>query len=719
MNVYITKLNGLPMHDISQYIQRMTAEIGHQLGFREMGIYRYNRAGESWESLSGRLDGIIAGIDMGKDVVICQFPTGNGIKYEWELIKRLRMYQSRIVIFIHEPETFYRKINQIMLNEAIRLYNHAEVLIVPSLAAQRFLLDNGIKKDMKFVIQEMWDCITNSNFYSSPQFRREIHFTGGSSFEGMLGWKGTLPLKVYTASECQGRNIQNMGKMYSEELLFSLSKGGFGLEWYQEEESHQYAGYGISFSLAQYLAAGIPVIVPAGISSQTLIEKNNLGLIVNSLDEAVTAIETMSEPEYQKYVSCVDQFAPALRNGYYTKKCLVDAVQAVYRKDAGEITIPATTYKLGRQLFTYTVLRESYGGNLALSWNYSGEANGFQIYGISGELIYETRNLHEHYFLIRGYEGENEFIIKAFIDTLKGKLIIAESERIYLQKGQYEYADVSLIIPAYNAKDHIVRGIDNALAQSFPNLEIILVNDGSTDDTADVIRWYAERYPNIIAIDQDNGGAGMARNTGVRHARGQYIGFMDSDDMIRPDMIKRLYYSAKKNNCDIAITSAYWVNDSGYNAIVQYAMKEDTAVTFDEFFDRHYIREWELGVVIWNKLYEASLVKDHLFPLIKGEDEAWTPYILSYANRICYLDDRSYEYDRTNCNNTLSIRVKNREREEVFKSYREAVMFYLDNSNQGRRYLLKELAKERLLEREKAYAYEMYGKLWMEIDNTF
>ena len=79
MNIYITKLNGLPLQDIAQYKQRMTAEIAHQLGCREMGVYRYNGATESQESLNGRLDGIIAGIEWGNDVVICQFPTGNGL----------------------------------------------------------------------------------------------------------------------------------------------------------------------------------------------------------------------------------------------------------------------------------------------------------------------------------------------------------------------------------------------------------------------------------------------------------------------------------------------------------------------------------------------------------------------------------------------------------------------------------------------------------------
>ncbi len=95
--------------------------------------------------------------------------------------------------------------------------------------------------------------------------------------------------------------------------------------WYQDEESYQCMKYGISYPLARYLAAGIPMIVPAGISNQTLIEKNHLGLIVNSLDEAIAVIESMTESEYQEYTRYVSQFAPAVRRGYYTKKCLIDA----------------------------------------------------------------------------------------------------------------------------------------------------------------------------------------------------------------------------------------------------------------------------------------------------------------------------------------------------------------------------------------------------------
>lgn len=142
---------------------------------------------------------------------------------------------------------------------------------------------------------------------------------------------------------------------------------------------------------------------------------------------------------------------------------------------------------------------------------------------------------------------------------MRGKLCIEESRATYLQKPQYEYPKVSMIIPAYTAEDYIVRSVDVVLAQSFTDLEVIIVDDGSTDHTLDMLKWYAEEYSNVIVIHQENGGVASARNTGIKHARGEYIGFMDNDDMIHPDMIKKLYQSAKANDCDIAVTPAYQI----------------------------------------------------------------------------------------------------------------------------------------------------------------
>ncbi len=718
MNVYITKMNGAPWNPL-QNRQLMIAKIAHEMGCREMGIFCYNGSKESIESLKVRIDGIIAGLSWGVDIVICQFPTGNGLKFERELLNRLKIYQIRVVIFIHDADSIVRESNQEILSEKIRLYNQAEVLVVPSLMMRQFLLDNGIRKDMKFVIQEIWDYLLDMSFFGTPQFRKEIHFTGIVEFEGMRNWSYDLLLKLYEVSGNQEQNVNNIGNLPSGELISVLSKGGFGLIWYQDTTSRQAMEYSASFELSRYLAAGIPVIVPAGILNQTLIERNHLGIAVNSLDEAIAVIEAMTEAEYQEYVKCVGQFAQILRKGYYTKKCLIETVQAVCRRDAGELSIPAKIYDSGECIFTYTVLNESYGENLALSWKYSGKADGFLIYDTSGKLVYETRNVYQHYFLIRGYEKENGFIIKAYVNTLMGKLVLSESERVYIQREKYDYASVSLIIPAYNAEKHIVRSIDSALAQSLSNLEIIIVNDGSEDHTQKVIDWYAEKYSNVIAIQQENGGPAAARNTGIKHAGGEYIGFLDSDDMIRPEMINRLYESVKKNNCDIAITSAYYVKDGKYQAIIQYMFQENIAVDVDTFIWSYYINGSGFGVVVWNKLYRSSLVKKHMFPTLLQEDEAWSPYILSYAEKISYLNDCSYEYERTVYSNTLAENLENRSIEERFNTYEKAIMFYLENGNPKRLKLLKELARERLSGKLRVYGYSEYGKLWEKIQEIF
>ena len=647
MNTYITRINGLSFSDPLQYKQYMVAEAAHQMGYREMGLYRYSWKDEPDISLNARMDGIIGGINSG-DIVICQFPTGNGLRYEWSLINHLKMYRSRIAIFVQDE-------NLSQLRNAISLYNQAEVLIVPSLAMRHFLRENGSRESMKFVIQEMWDDMTDT------------------------------------------QNLFSTGRR--EEVQSSLLKEKFGVVWYRDEEERRSMECNVLFSLARYLASGIPVIVPTGISNQSILENNNLGLIVDSVEEAEARIDSMEELEYQKYVRCVDQFAPALRKGYYTKKCLIETMQAFYRKDAGRPLIPAQEYTLSECVFDYVVLNISYGGKLALSWSFKGEARGFLIYDGFGRLIYRTENEHQHYFLIEKkvwrenvIEEETNFMIKAYIETGKGRLIIAESEPVYLQESQYKEPKVSLIIPAYNAEKFVARSIDTALAQSFPDLEIIVVDDGSQDRTPEIVDWYGEQYPNVIAIHQENGYVSGARNTAIKRADGEYICFLDSDDMVRPDMVTRLYNSIRKNNCDVAVASAYQITDRGYEILLQYPMEEDVAVTTEDFFQNYYLKECGYGTIVVCKLYRAALVKEHSFPRLSYEDEAWTPVVLSYADKICYLNGLFYEYDRLIYDDSIVHQRKVKSKEELYKDAQAANRHFLVNGNPRRIELLKALA---------------------------
>lgn len=244
-------------------------------------------------------------------------------------------------------------------------------------------------------------------------------------------------------------------------------------------------------------------------------------------------------------------------------------------------------------------------------------------------------------------------------------------------------------------------------------------DDGSSDGTPGILDWYGEKYSNVTVIHQENASTPVARNTGIEWASGEYIGFMDNDDMIHPKMIERLYDSARKNDCDIAVTSVYQIKDSGYEAFVQYPMKEDTAVTIEEFFDMHFTKGCMFAVVIWNKIYRASLVKQHMIPVLIADDNAWTPYILSYADKICYLDDCSYEWDRKIRDSTLVDKWQKRTKEELFETHRNTTMFYLEKGNPRRIELLKQLARRQLSALERVYAYEEYGKLWQEIEERF
>lgn len=650
MNTYITRINGLSFDDPMQYRQYMVAEVAHQLGFREMGLYRYNWKDEPDLSLNSRMDGIIAGINAG-DIVICQFPTGNGLRYEWSLINHLKMYRSRIAIFIQEE-------NLPELKKVIGLYEQAEVLIVPSMAMRSFLRENGMRENMKFVVQEMWDDTDNMRLLHERMKRDS----------------------------------------------FSLLREKFGVVWYRDEEEYRSMEYNVPFSVSRYLVSGIPVVVPVGISNQTLIENNGLGLVADSLDEIETVINAMPEEQYQKYVYCVNQFAPALREGFFTKKCLTETMQAFYRRDAGRTLILMEQYHLPVCSFDDAVLNVSYGGKLALSWNYKGETDGFLIYDSLGSMVCRTENTHQHYLLIQSSSMESEtwqgdvteeekgFVIKAYVETGKGRMIVAESEPVYLRKIQYEKPKVSLIIPAYNAERFIARSMDTALAQSFTDLEIIAVNDGSEDQTSGILDWYGKQYPNVTVIHQENGYVSGARNTAIRHAKGEYICFLDSDDMVRPDMVKRLYDSIRKNNCDVAIASAYQITNKGYEILLQYPMEEDVAMATEDFFRNYYLKECGFGTIVVCKLYRASLVKKHLFPKLSYEDEAWTPVILSYADRVCYLNGLFYEYDRLVYDSSLVHKRKTKSKEELRMDARAANRHFLMHGNPQRIELLKALA---------------------------
>lgn len=362
-----------------------------------------------------------------------------------------------------------------------------------------------------------------------------------------------------------------------------------------------------------------------------------------------------------------------------------------------EFITSSPVFKTINNKFKSVTIYKSYNYNLFLSWNFQGYADGFLVYPMDSDLpVYETNNGLAHNFELKDFKGSTKFIVKAFVNTFEGRMIIAESEPVILSIRKYEKPDVSLIIPAYNAKDYIARSIDSALASDFQNLEIIIVNDGSTDDTQKIIDWYDKNYENVVSFQKENGGVADTRNFGIEKANGEYIAFMDNDDLIRPDMISSLYNSIIKNNCDVAIAPLYRISDRGYSIHCDLPFIPDVPYNIDKYMDIMYTPGY-YNCAIWNKLYRASIVKAH--PLGKGlryEDVSWTPCILSYMEKFCFLKTPFYEWDRKTRPETFGDYLAKKPEDELFEHRKQAMLFFVQNGNPSKKEYMKTIAKRRL-----------------------
>lgn len=144
-----------------------------------------------------------------------------------------------------------------------------------------------------------------------------------------------------------------------------------------------------------------------------------------------------------------------------------------------------------------------------------------------------------------------------------------------------------------------------------------------------------------------------------------------------------------------------------------YPMEENRAVSIDDFFDRYIT----LSPVIWNKLYRASLVKERPLAVnVTFEDDAWTPFVLSYARQVCYINAHLYEYDRT-IRTTTGIHASwSKPIEEKFLDHKQFILFFLKNGNPEKRHFLKRLALRYVAAFMNSYSYPKYGELKEEIE---
>lgn len=205
---------------------------------------------------------------------------------------------------------------------------------------------------------------------------------------------------------------------------------------------------------------------------------------------------------------------------------------------------------------------------------------------------------------------------------------------------------ISVIIPVYNVEKYLDRCMNCVLNQTYKNIEIILVDDGSTDSGGEICNRYQKEDNRIVVIHKANGGLSDARNKGIDAARGDYIVFIDSDDMVSQYFIEKLYSALTKTNADIAM--CYNMTFSDIGEIKDFPQNQEIRVIDkEEFFNRLYFPKHNQCISAWNKIYKRSFFEKVRFPYGKLHEDSYTTYLfIDQAERIAILPEALYYYFR-------------------------------------------------------------------------
>lgn len=211
---------------------------------------------------------------------------------------------------------------------------------------------------------------------------------------------------------------------------------------------------------------------------------------------------------------------------------------------------------------------------------------------------------------------------------------------------------ISIIVPVYNMENYLKRCVDSIIAQTYDKIEIILVDDGSTDNSPAMCDSYALKDSRIRVVHKPNGGLSDARNAGLAVASGDYIGYVDSDDWIEPDMYEKMYHACADNNAQLSVCRYACETDSDRikSADKPQAVKEcsDLSVLSRDELLKIYISGNDKYIIYnsaWSKLYRRDLVEGMLFPKGRNsEDIMYTTRAFCRLEKAVYIDKALYHY---------------------------------------------------------------------------
>lgn len=277
---------------------------------------------------------------------------------------------------------------------------------------------------------------------------------------------------------------------------------------------------------------------------------------------------------------------------------------------------------------------------------------------------------------------------------------------------------LSIIIPVYNVAEYLKQCLDSVYSQIRDNYEVILVDDGSTDNSGDICDEYKLKYSQTIIIHKKNGGLSDARNAGIKVATGEYIYFVDSDDWLVSNAISTLLDYAIENKCEVVQGGLFYA----YNDYLLYDNSQKTPFVLNknqamkELIKNDYIKNFA-----WGKIYKTEIVKKYLF--IKGvyfEDSYWQHHIIHEVNNYGVIPTPLYYYRQreSSISGTFSIKIL-----DLLKGYEQRLLFVSDKYPQYTKLIAKKfwqtVANTLISIKSNNNDYITLNNYWIEINNKY
>ena len=233
---------------------------------------------------------------------------------------------------------------------------------------------------------------------------------------------------------------------------------------------------------------------------------------------------------------------------------------------------------------------------------------------------------------------------------------------------------VSLIIPVYNVEKYIRQCLESAINQTLKDIEIIVVNDGTKDNSMKIVEEYLSDE-RIKIVNKENGGVSSSRNTGMREAQGKYVYFIDSDDFVDKEVLDILYKNSEKEKMDIVFS-----NFSYYNDRTKKEKRAKFIFPFKEKINKgyYYLYNGE-EINVWNRLYKKEFLEKYNFKFIEGiihEDQDFGFKTIILAEKIKYVENYGYKYRTEREGSIMSSQKKERNLESVQILKREMSKFF-------------------------------------------